>query len=620
MSRATVDDLKDVLDFIASVIPFSTLDEHARLILARQLEIEYIPKQLNHSLAIEACVYIVRTGAFEILDDNKKLVDRLGEGECFGVTTLLHDNPEHLQVIAIEDALVYRLNKDDFLTLLDQHRNIRLFFTKLAGYRTASPDALIKQEALSVQHTRAVKYLIQNKLVYCDQQTSIREAAEIMRENRVSCLLLLEEKNLVGIITDRDLRNRVVAEALDVNRLASEIATLNPAVVLAQSSMIEAQLHMSSVGIHHLPVVENNKPIGVITASDIIRAHSVSIIHFVDRIFRESEIDSLATLFREIPGLLDYWIQVDVSPQEIGQSFAVISDAFVRRSIQLALEIHGQPPMAFVWLAFGSQARKDQSFSSDQDSGLILAHEPNPDEADYFSEFTATVCQFLDQIGYPLCPGNIMASNSRWRKTLTQWLDVFVSWIHTPNPESLLNATVFFDVRAVFGPAQWLETLKEDLSREVKTAEIFLMHLTANALHRKPPLGFFRAFMVNHSGDHEHELDIKQQGIALVNDMARILALAEGCLTAQTLTRLEQVTDQLLQAPLRESLKEAWLQLNELKLEYQCEQLKTGLPASNFINPDDLSPLRRAQLKSAFKVIERAQQALAQHYLRGSRV
>lgn len=620
MSQASIDDLKDVIDFLAGVIPFSSLDDQARLFMARNLQIDYLPKRLNQPVAIDGSVYLIRTGAFEIKDENHKLVDRLGEGECFGVSTLLNANPEQLQVLAIEDSLVYRMDGQWFLALLEQHKKINQFFSKLAGYRAGGFDDHSERQALGLQHTRPVKSLIQNKLVSCDKQSSIREAAEIMKENKVSCLLLMEGNALTGIVTDRDLRNRVVAEALDVNLPVTEIATANATTIAASASIIEAQLQMSNVGIHHLPVLENNQPIGVITATDIVRAHSVSIIHFVDRIFREHSAEALAKLHAEMPTLLDYWIQADVSARDIGESLAVIGDAFVRRAIQLAIAEHGEPPMPFVWLAFGSQARKDQSFSSDQDSGLILQRQPNAAEDSYFASFTKTVCQLLGTIGYPLCPGNIMASNPQWRKTARQWLQQFSQWIHKPEPEALLHASIFFDMRAVYGPAEWLEALKSDLGCELTDADIFFMHMTRNALRSKPPLGFFRAFIVNNHGEHEHELDIKQQGIALVNDMARILALAAGILKPQTISRLDQAGDQLLQKPLRESLKEAWLQLNDLKLEHQSMQLKAGEPGSNFINPDELSPLRRAQLKNAFQVIGRAQKALAQHYLRSSGV
>jgi len=615
---ASSDDLKDITDFLASALPYSALGLNEQCSLARQLEIEYIPERANKSVPIDECVYIIRTGAFEIFDSDGQLIDRLGEGECFGVSTQMYDNPEKLKVYAIEDSLVYRLPKKDFIDLLENQKSIQQFFKKLVSYRSKSYGDKISGSKLDVQHTQPVDELMQNKMVYCSIKNTIREAAEIMRENKVSCLLLVEKKMLHGIVTDRDLRNRVVADAMDVNKPITAIATTNPTTISAGSALLEAQLLMSNVGIHHLPIVRNSQPIGVITASDIVRAHSVSMIHFVDRIFREKTALAVAALQKKVPGLLDYWIQADVSPQEIGESFAVISDAFVRKAIALSLEEHGQAPMKFSWLAFGSQARKEQSFASDQDNGLVLEREPTLGEEDYFEKFTASVCALLDSFGYVLCPGGIMASNPKWRKTVPGWSEAFSSWIRTPEPEALLNASIFFDMRIVYGPEHWLDELRIELVGMLEKAELFFMHMSRNALRTKPPLGFFRSFMVNNGGEHENELDIKHQGIALINDLARILALGEGQLQPSTIERYQLTTESLLQQPIKSSLIEAWLLLNELKLENQSAQLKAGQAGSNFINPDQLSPLRRAHLKNAFKAIERAQKALAQHYLRGS--
>ncbi len=620
MNQATKDDLKDILDFIADVLPFSVLDPDEQWQLARKLDIEYLPQRANKTVPIDACVYLVRTGAFDIVDEDGHLVDRIGEGECFGVSTSMVENKDQLRVNVIEDALVYRLPKADFLALLDSNKSIRRFFEKLVGYR--SHRAFEKQPAakFDMQHTQPVRTLIQNKLVYCSIHNSIREAAEIMRENKVSCLLLVEDKRLHGIVTDRDLRNRVVAEALDVNLPITRIATFEPQTIDAGAAILEAQVCMTNAGIHHLPVLEKGLPIGVVTATDIVRTHSVSLIHFVDRIFREKSPEKIAELQQQVPSLMEYWIQADVSPEEIGESLAVIGDAFVRKALLLAAQEHGPAPMEFAWLAFGSQARKDQSFASDQDNGLILEREPDASEAEYFSAFCATVCLRLDQFGYDLCPGDIMAQNPQWRKTLSQWQQTFMAWIDTPDPEALLHASIFFDMRIVAGPQQWLSELHGALSEKLQRSDLFFMHMTRNALRTKPPLGFFRSFIVADSGEHENELDVKHQGIALINDLARLVALAEGNMIPGTLSRLAQASESLLQKPLRDSLCEAWLLLNDIKLENQIQQLKQQKRSSNFMNPDALSPLRRAHLKNAFKAIERAQKALAQHYLRGSGV
>ncbi|MFQ3230532.1 DUF294 nucleotidyltransferase-like domain-containing protein [Reinekea sp.] len=620
MILASADDLKDIIDFLAVTLPFSAMPDSVLLDVARQLEIEYIPKREAKAVPINECVYLIRSGAFDILDERDNLVDRLGEGEFFGVTTLLQDNSENLGVFSIEDSLVYRLPHEFFTRLLKSQAKVRYFFEKLVSYRASSSLEVTQSDRIEVQHTQPVESLLQNKLIACSEFDTIQQAASIMRDNKVSCLLLMESDQLVGIVTDRDLRNRVVAKGVDISLSVNQIATMSPTTISFESAVLEAQLLMSNTGIHHLPVMKNGRPIGVITASDIVRAHSVSIVHFVDRIFREKTVEAVAKLQQEVPHLLGHWIKADVSPHEIGESLAVIGDGFVRKAIAMALIDHGEAPMQFAWLSFGSQARKEQSFASDQDNGLILERTPSAEEDVYFSAFTKTVCGYLDAFGYVLCPGDIMASNPNWRKTVEGWQRSFQQWISTPEPEALLNASIFFDLRVIYGPSHWLDNLEARLAAMLKNSDLFFMHMTKNALRSKPPLGFFRAFIVKSSGEHENELDIKHQGIALINDLARIVALSEQNLIAGTIERFNATGESLLQLPLKTSLIEAWLLLNDLKLENQVTQIKRGESGSNYINPEQLSPLRRAHLKNAFKSIEQAQKALAMHYLRSAGV
>lgn len=620
MTSPSADDLKDVIDFLKQAIPFSSLPEGELLALAKHLSIEYIPERSRQPVAIENYIYLIRSGAFDIVDDQSKLLDRIGEGECFGISSMLQNKPSLYRVYAIEDSLVFRLGRSAFSDLLERHKSLKLFFEKLVGYRASVNDESSRSSGIEVQHTQPISTLIQNQLVYCSVQNSIREAAEIMRENKVSCLLLVENKHLQGIVTDRDLRNRVVAVDLSVDRPITDIATMTPQTIRYDATVIEAQMLMSNAGIHHLPVMRDGQPVGVVTATDIVRAHSVSLVHYVDRIFRETSAAAVSRLQLQVPELLDYWIQADVSPLEIGESFSVIGDAFVRKAIQITLSGMAPPPMAFTWLSFGSQARKDQSFASDQDNGLILERVPEGDEEIWFADFSERVCQLLNDFGYPLCPGDIMASNPKWRRTRQGWSDAFRKWIATPEPEALLHASIFFDMRVIYGDMTELDELKKDLAGQLQSADLFLMHMTRNALRNRPPIGFFRSFIVNDAGEHENELDIKHRGAALINDMARIIALAEGNLAASTAERLQSSNDRLLQKPLRDSLLEAWLLLAELKLETQMQQLKDRESVSNFLNPDALSPLRRAYLKNAFQSIERAQKALGQHFLRGAGV
>lgn len=612
MSKLQPDDLKDVTDFLAATLPFSFLTAGEQFELAKKLTIQYLPSHITRPVEINNCLYIVRTGAFEIHNENNDLVDRLGEGECFGVSTILYDNPEHLSVLPIEDSLVFRLIKEDFLTLLNLHPQLAPFFEKLVSYRKVR---MVQSGAqLQEVNTQLVADLIHKTLISAERSVSIQQAAILMRKNHVSCLPIVSNGELHGIVTDRDFRNRFVAAGLNGNASIASIMTERPVTVSPKTSALNAQVLMSERGIHHLPVVDANKIVGMLTTTDIVRSQSISLVHFVDRIHREQDEQALAAMQQQVPKLMDNWIQADVSAHELGEFFSVIGDAFVRKAIALTEAELGKPSLEFAWLCFGSQARKEQSFSSDQDNGLILKSEPTAKQNEELQTFTTAVCQRLDQFGYDHCPGNIMASNPAWRKTIAQWQSCFVNWVETPEPEALLNASIFFDLRVIAGPADWLEPIVATLNARLANAELFFMHLAANALRAKPPIGFFRDFIVDSSGEHQDGLDIKHKGIALINDIARIHALANQNFLPNTLERLSGAKGSFIQLPLLEGLQEAWLLLNELKLEHQAMQIRQRKPADNFIDPEQLSPLKKSHLKSAFKHIARVQKALALHY------
>lgn len=613
------DELNEITQFLAQVIPFNALSPQQLHGLARRMTLDYLPSRKSGAIHTHDCLYILRTGAVEVRTPNNELVDRLGEYECFGVTSLLDDNPNNHQVFVIEDALTYVLPKEAFLDLLQEYPLLSRFFRKLVDYRAHVRSSGQRDSKLDIQHQRSVIQLLSHAIVSCSPQDSIQHAATVMREHKVSCLLLMDDQTLMGIVTDRDLRNRVVADGKPLDSPVVDVATCPAKTLSDQASILEAQLMMSQLGVHHLPVVTDTGVVkGVVTASDLVRSHNISVVHLVDRIFRGHEVEQIAAVQHDIPKLLDYWVQADVNAQEIGLSFAVIGDAFVRKALQMAQQEIAEMPIDFAWLSFGSQARRDQSFASDQDNGLILASEPTDEQDSIIQSVCERTCELLDQFGYVKCPGNIMASNPQWRMTIDQWQRHYQDWVDEPDPSALLNASIFFDMRLITGPSDWLETLKSSLLAVTNKSDLFFFLMAQNAVRTKPPLGFFRDFIVNAKGDHEDELDIKQRGIALINDIARLVALHQGITDAGTLQRLQKIDDDVFSHDINRNLQEAWLLLNEIKLEQQSIALRSNTKPHNFVNPEQLSPLRRAHLKNVFKSIERAQKSVAHYFMRGA--
>lgn len=616
------DDLKDVIDFLAETLPFSALPADDRLDVARHLSVDYIPRHAHKPLALAPTLYIIRTGAFELRTADGELLDRLGEHDLFGINTLLTGNPEGLTVFPIEDALVYKLSAEAVKALSASYEPVGDFFHQVSSQRQRLNRLAHGRQTrprLELQLTQSVADVTTDSApVACAPSRTIQDAARLMRDQRVSSLMLLEGDVLGGIVTDRDIRNRAVAEGMDLHRPVADIATTDPITIAASAPLFDAQKMMSQHRIHHLPVMDGERVVGMITATDLVRAQQVSPLFLIDDIQRQNNLDALAELRHRVPALIHNWVQAEISPVEMGRVLAAIGDAFVQRCIALAQQDLGEAPMKFAWLAFGSQARMDQTFASDQDNALILERDPNQPEADYFRRLADWVCPALARCGYVLCPGDIMASNPQWRLSVAGWQRQFTDWIEQATPRALLHSTIFFDVRVIDGDADLLTPIHSALLARTPKADLFLALLTQAAMRNRPPLGFFRRFVVESGGAHEDALDLKHRGVALINDLARIYALAGGIKAVSTQARLQAALEAgLLEADLAHSLIEAWHLIAALRIEEQSEAVRRGDTPTSFLDPDALSPLMRAHLKDAFGTIGQAQQTALQRYARG---
>lgn len=615
------DDLHDVVSFLGETLPFSALSAEGRLEVARHLNVDYVPRHQRQPLDLQRMLYIIRTGAFELRTDNNELIDRLGEHDLFGINTLMTGNPNRLRVYPIEDALVFKLAEAEFMSLCETYEPMQQFFRQVSSQRDRLGKLKASQQSpnrVEQQLTQRVGDFASGQPIGCPPHYSIRQAAQVMREQRVSSLLLLEGDRLAGIVTDRDFRNRVVAEGLDVEQPVQSIATETPVTIDAEALLFDAQRIMSQQQIHHLPVLTEGRVSGMITATDLVRAQQVSPLYLINDILRQTDLATLAHLRHRVPVLIHNWVQAEVSPYEMGRVLAAIGDAFVQQCVKLAQLELGEAPMRFAWLAFGSQARMDQTFASDQDNGLILAREPTESEDHYFQRLSDWVCQALDQCGYVLCPGDIMASNPKWRRTPQGWIQYFSQWLDEPTPEALLNGSIFLDLRAIDGQKDLLVPVQQYLQKEAPGASLFLAMMTQTAIRSGPPLGFFRQFVVKSGGEHEDELDLKHRGVALINDLARIHALASGSLAVNSMERLQAAARAgTLSDESMHSLQEAWSLIAYLRIEEQSKAIRNGSAPTSFLDPDQLSSLTRAHLKDAFSTIKKAQQSALQKFAKG---
>lgn len=619
-----VSETGDVQAFLAQHPPFNRLSESQLEFAGNNIYIAFSKSgnKLNLNASVEdaqsAGMLIVRSGSLEIRDRLGVLVDRLSSGDYLVPETLLDDDGYTADVIVLEDCLYYELGIDAFLSLAATNKEIAA--TRKAGRDAAAQpfdrDASAEQSGQGHAVKKAllpqlVKDSMSCPIVSARPDTSIREAAQLMKQHNISSLLIKDDIALLGVITDRDFRIRVLAEGVADNVPVSEVMSCDPMTISADSQLHDAQLKMMAEDIRHLPVMNDQKLVGMISQTDILRANNVEPASLNHAITRATNVDELSKVADEIPALIVKLVARDTRAVEVGKILTTLTDGVTRQLIKLAEYKCGTPPVNYAWLAFGSQARQELALGSDQDNALLLPDHISADDAAYFNGFAEFVNDGLDRCGMPFCPGNIMAKNAKWRMSLREWIRTFSGWIEVPSPKAVMHSSIFFDMRHIYGNAELVTALQDNVLKRAENNTIFQAMMCDNALLHSPPLGFFKTFVLETDGDHNKILDLKKRGTIPIVDIARNYALSVGINALNTIDRLHAIQQAgAMSMEMSFSLIDAHEFIAGLRLESQSKQYTSGSNVDNTLDPTALSPLVRHQLKDAFNVVRDAQAAM----------
>ncbi len=330
-------------------------------------------------------------------------------------------------------------------------------------------------------------------------------------------------------------------------------------------------------------------------------------------IVAQRRIDGLYSLSEKVPLVIRTLIEEGAKANNITRMIAVLNDQIVNRVLMLLEEELGTAPMPFCWMMLGSEGRQEQTFKTDQDNALIYETPPDDWEAIkraklYFRRFGNMAIEHLANCGYPLCKGEMMASNPKWRKPFSTWHNYFDRWMSAPEPQAVLHATIFFDFRAGYGTTSVADRLRDYLAQIAPQRGIFLMHLAKDCLVNKPPLSFFRNFIVEKDGEHKNRLDIKTRGLVPYVDFGRLMALKHGIKETNTIARLQALAEgDYIPRDLYMETREAYEYQMQLRLVHQLQMMEAGKTPDNYIDPGELSDLEKQTLKEAFAVISRIQ-------------
>lgn len=616
-------ELLEIRDFLKAHPPFDALPDSVLETLPKALSVRYARRGTAFPPAEgdDKCLYVIRQGAVELRDARGELAMKLGEGDFYDAAC--RESAESVfEGTCAEDTLLYLLPCATVDALRRQHVEFEEHFeASLTGRLKKALRALQAAPAagggnLGVIHVEA---LVGRPPICVSPDVSVREAAQLMTEHRVSSVLVTSaDGQLLGLVTDRDLRTRCVAAGLPYGTPVRTIMTSKVHTVTPNTPGFQALMTMTRLNVHHLPVVAGERVIGVITTTDLVRHESANAVYLVGDIRKAASVDALAALSRRLPDMQVQLALSGASALQVGEAVAAIADAIAVRLMELAELTHGAPPVPYLWVAGGSQARREQTSHSDQDNAIILADEVRAEDDAYYAALAGFVNDGLHACGFVRCPGDVMASNPEWRQPARRWRQYFDKWIDQPEPKALMLSSVFFDLRAVRGPAELLASLQAENLARSRQNKIFLAYMAGNALTHRPPLGFFRNFVLIAGGEHDKTLDLKHRGVVPIVDLARVYALAEGLPQVNTVERLQAAAgSSSLSGEGARDLEDAWHFIATLRLRHQAEQLRRGGRADNFLAPDSLSAIERSHLKDAFAAIATMQTTLERRYPSG---
>jgi CBS domain-containing protein len=615
-------ELIEIQEFLASHPPFDQLPAQTLERLPKRLSVRYFRRgtPFPPADADQSYLYLIRRGAVELRDPQGELVSKLAEGDLCVMPCRPEEQGPRLSGNTAEDTLAYLLPCADLAQLRAGHPGFAEHFEQSVTNRLRKALDVMTDTPSSGSGlmTVTVGDLVGREPITTGPETSIRAAAQIMSEHRVSSLLLIEGERLAGMITDRDLRNRCVAAGLATDRPVSDIMTERLHTVDAETLGFQALITMTRLNVHHLPVLDGGRVAGILTTTDLTRFQSANAVYLVGDIHKAKNLETLVQISAKVSELQVHLVNGGATADQVGQAVSAITDAITLRLLELGESELGAPPVPYAWMVGGSQARREQSSHSDQDNALLIADHLKPEDDAYFATLAAYVNDGLNACGYIYCPGDVMAKNPKWRQPLRIWKKYFTTWIERPDPMALMLASVFFDLRPLRDPEGLFEEIHDTVLAHSKANRIFIAYMVANALKHRPPLGFFRNFVLIHGGDHDHTFDIKHRGTVPIIDLARVYALSAGIDQVNTLERLHSAAEAgALSREGSANLIDAAELIGTLRMRHQARQLRRGEKADNFLSPDELSPLERGHLKDAFVLINTMQESLGQRYQAG---
>ncbi|MDT7827381.1 DUF294 nucleotidyltransferase-like domain-containing protein [Pricia sp. S334] len=620
-----------VADFLKKYPPFSEMDLQDLEKLSQKVSILYKTKEstvFEEDAPPHKQFYVVHKGAVVLRKKSQRdVIDLCDEGDIFGLRPLMANENYMLGAQAYEESILYAIPIAEFRPYTQKYDGVASFLMESFASNTRNPYSTdykgillgespalkpqIDKGLLDLQHVHYSK-----KLVTSPETTSIKSIAVAMTQKKVGAMLILKDGLPVGIITDRDIRNKIATGAYPITAKAKDIMSAPIITYPKRMTIAQAQMAMMKNGISHLCLTEdgtaNTPAVGMLSKHDIMLEIGNNPAVLMKAIKRAENFKTIKTIRRNVTGLLKGYLDQNIPLTLTSKIISELNDACIKQVIAITLkEQKDPPPVEFAWLALGSQGRSEQLLHTDQDNALIFEDVPQGELSrtrTYFLKLSKTINKGLNTIGYEYCPAEMMASNPEWCLSFSEWKDRVSYWITNPGPEEVLLTSIFFDYSLSFGEGRLVDELTAHIFGNTEKYPIFFTHLASGALQNPSPTGFFRSFLVEEDGAHKDFFDLKRRALMPMVDAARVLALSHNIKsinnTAERFERLAELE------PNNEEQFLACSYATKALLKFRTKQGLLHNDSGRFIALDTLRKEEKMKLKRTFKTIKELQELI----------
>ncbi|AWG21659.1 nucleotidyltransferase [Flavobacterium faecale] len=627
-----------IYDFLKDYPPFNLISKATLMEVARNVEIQYFEKDaiiFHQDDVPHEHFYIINQGSvrlYRFVANEKQNLDICDEGDLFGLRPLIMNESYLMGAAANEEVILYGIPLRLFHDIITDYPKVSQFL--IASFATNTRDpysaehkgklfanvASIRKSYNSFAEAQSAKY--SKNPVTCSSEITIQVACLFMAEAKVNSIIVAENNIPMGIITDKDILTKVGTGAFSILEKVSTIMT-SPVITFPEKiTVAEAQIAILKHKVSHICITKDGSPqteiVGVLADHDLNIVQGNNPTFLMREIKYAKDVETLRHIRVQASELTSAYLEQEIPIYFITKVISEINTAITKRIIKLSIaELGEQPPVAYTWLAMGSQGRREQLLITDQDNALVFENVPEdqyPKVKEYFLNLSTKVTEKLNTVGFEYCPANIMASNPKWCISLKEWKKQFKDWINHPTLDKILLSIIFFDFEYIDGDQELYHQMSDSVFRYIADKEIFLRFLTKATLNNAAPLGFFKQFLVEQDGEHKDQFDIKSRAIRPLVDAARIFSLHHNLKINSTIARYEKLMEI---EPQNSDFFESCANAFKILLQFRTLQGLANNDSGKFVDINSLSKADRLKLKSCFKPIKNIQESLNNRFNSG---